>query len=146
MTPAEAAAVLGVARDASATDIQHAFLRLARVTHPDVLADATDAERREAGLHFADLKDARDVLLRARPSSEAAAAGWVSDGASSSTRPQGAVPGQPTFRRVRSRGMAGSIIALILLAVLLVATVSAQDAFRTSTIVNLNTPAPSSSP
>jgi hypothetical protein len=143
MSPVEAAALLGVALDASSTDIQHAFLRLARVTHPDVLADASEADRRDAGLRFADLKDARDVLLSARPSVEAAATGWVgSAGLASETRPTGVVPGQPTFRRVRSRGMAGSIIALILLAVLLVATVSAQDAFRTSTIVNINTPGP----
>ena len=143
MSPVEAAALLGVALDASSTDIQHAFLRLARVTHPDVLADASEEDRRDAGLRFADLKDARDVLLSARPSVEAAATGWVgSAGLASETRPPGAVPGQPTFRRVRSRGMAGSIIALILLAVLLVATVSAQDAFRTSTIVNINTPGP----
>lgn len=143
MSPVEAAAVLGVPLDASSSDIQHAFLRLARVTHPDVLADASEADRRKAGFRFADLKDARDVLLSARPRVEAAAAGWVdSAGPASSSRPTGVVPGQPTFRRVRSRGMAGSIIALILLAVLLVATVSAQDAFRTSTIVNINTPPP----
>jgi curved DNA-binding protein CbpA len=143
MSPVEAAAVLGVALDASSSDIQHAFLRLARVTHPDVLADASEADRRDAGLRFADLKDARDALLSARPRGEASATGWVEGaGLASQTRPAGAVPGQPTFRRVRSRGMAGSIIALILLAVLLVATVSAQDAFRTSTIVNINTPAP----
>ncbi len=82
------------------------------------------------------------MLIAMRPVSEAMGPAEIGDDLRSDTRPSGAVPGQPTFRRVRSRGMAGSIIALILLAVLLVATVSAQDAFRTSTIVDLNTPPP----
>jgi curved DNA-binding protein CbpA len=60
MTRDEAAALLGVAVETTGPDVQKAFLRLARRVHPDVLPDATDAQRREAAERF----DTFDAGLR----------------------------------------------------------------------------------
>ena len=67
MSPADAAKLLGVAVDASIPEIQHAYARQARLNHPDLLVEATEEERRAAGLRFAELHDARDTLLSEKP-------------------------------------------------------------------------------
>jgi curved DNA-binding protein CbpA len=41
----EAAALLGVPEDATSAQVQRAYLRAARTTHPDVLPEADEAVR-----------------------------------------------------------------------------------------------------
>lgn len=54
--------VLGVATDASDVELRQAYLALARVHHPDRLADATAAERRSAEARMAQINEAWSVL------------------------------------------------------------------------------------
>lgn len=122
MTRAEAAALLGVSPDADTASVQHAFLRLARQVHPDTLPDADEGDRRAAGERFDLLARARSVLL-APPVTEPR----DGDVRSSSRRSQDG----PVLRPVPGRGLGGSLVVLVLLAFLLVALVTVDDAFRT---------------
>lgn len=63
MTPDEAAAMLGVGRDADAAEIEHAYRRLARELHPDRLAGSPESSVRAASERFVDLTAAHDLLL-----------------------------------------------------------------------------------
>ena len=72
MTPERAAAVLGVPVDATPADVEHAFQRRARATHPDLApaeADGADASgaAAEPAAGFREATEARRVLLSARP-------------------------------------------------------------------------------
>ena len=119
MSPAEAAEVLGVALDASLSDVQHAYLRAARQVHPDVLPDASAPEREDAATRFDRLSQAREVLFEQRPAIPivvVAAAPFVNPVADE-----------------RGRGIGGSLAVLALLVFLLIAIVSLNDAFRAST-------------
>ena len=77
--------ILGVARDASADDVKHAYRRLARKYHPD-LNKEPDAEARfkEVGEAYEVLKDAEkraaydDVGKRWQPGAEQPPPGWDS--------------------------------------------------------------------
>ena len=64
MTPDEAAAVLGVRRDADGAEIDRAYRHLARELHPDRFAGRPAADVRAANERFVDVTRARDVLLR----------------------------------------------------------------------------------
>ena len=118
MSPAEAAEVLGVPLDASVADIQHAYLRAARQVHPDVMPDASEPERAEAAARFHAISQAREVLFEHRPAIPVE-------------------PGQPTASGTvevqPGRGMGGSLLALALLVLALLAIVSLNDAFRAAT-------------
>jgi hypothetical protein len=130
MSPAEAAAVLGVPLDAPLADVQHAYLRAARRVNPDVLADASEPERATAASRFDELSQAREVLFEHRP---VAAVRLL----------------QPVPEADRHRGIGGSLAVLALLVFLLVAIVSLNDAFRASTAGSLeqqNPPVSTSSP
>lgn len=76
---------LGVARDASADDIKHAYRRLARKYHPDLNKDAGAEERfKEVGEAYEVLGDAEkraaydDVGRRWQPGAEQPPPGWDS--------------------------------------------------------------------
>ncbi|MCU1571055.1 MAG: putative chaperone [Naasia sp.] len=120
MSVAEAARLLGVATDASIPDIQHAFAREARLSHPDLLVEASEQERHAAGIRFAELREARDELLSAKP-----------------VVPVQFVTAGPQFHRVPGRGMGRSVLVLLLLAGLIVVSVTAQDGFRTDLVQNI---------
>ncbi len=127
MTRDEAAALLGVTVEATAADVQKAFVRLARRVHPDVLPDATDAQRREAAERFDALVQARRTLLDpSMPSS--VDGGWAPREAGWQPRPGG--PTGPRYRPVAGRGLGNSLIVLVLLAFLLVALVTIDDGLR----------------
>lgn len=113
----EAAALLGVPESAPVQEVQRAYLRAARRTHPDLLTEADEAGRQAAGVAFARLTLARDTLLADRPEE----AGWSVpvDGDSG-----------PRFRQVPGRGLGGSLVILAMLAFLLIALVSAEQAFE----------------
>ena len=64
MTPDEAAAVLGVRRDADGAEIDRAYRHLARELHPDRFAGHPAADVLAANERFVDVTRARDVLLR----------------------------------------------------------------------------------
>ena len=64
MTPDEAAAVLGVRRDADGAEIDRAYRHLARELHPDRFAGRPAADVLAANERFVDVTRARDVLLR----------------------------------------------------------------------------------
>lgn len=115
----EAAALLGVPVDVSPADAQRAYLRAARRTHPDVLPEADEAGRRAAGEAFDRLTRARDVLV-AGPPPQVEPQQWVPG-------PEGAAG--PRYRRVPGRGLGGSLVVLALLAFLLIAIVTAEQAF-----------------
>lgn len=115
MTESEAAALLGVPLGASIEDVQHAFVREARLNHPDLIGDADESVRREAGRRFARLADARDVMLAGHPVISVQFA-----------------PPAP-----RRRGIGGSVVILILLAVALVVSVTMMDNYRVETVQNL---------
>jgi len=66
MTPDEAARLLGVPVGATTGEIEAAFVRLARQTHPDRLVGATPQELAAASAEFVRVSDARLVLLQAR--------------------------------------------------------------------------------
>lgn len=67
MTPAEAAAILHVSGGASVADIDRAFQRRARLSHPDRFVGATDADIRAATAEFVRLIEARDLMRAAAP-------------------------------------------------------------------------------
>ena len=117
----EAAALLGVPESAAVQEVQRAYLRAARRTHPDLLSGADDAARQAAGDAFARLTRARDTLLADRPVERPVGSEWSApvDGDSG-----------PRFRRVPGRGLGGSLVVLALLAFLLIALVSVEQAFE----------------
>jgi hypothetical protein len=59
----EAAALLGVAEDATRAEIEASFKRLARLSHPDRFAGASAARSAAAAAEFIRITEARDVLL-----------------------------------------------------------------------------------
>lgn len=65
MTPADAAEILGVGETASATEIEAAFRRLARQSHPDLFAGRGADAIAAASAKFARVAEAHAVLLRA---------------------------------------------------------------------------------
>lgn len=69
MTPSEAAAILQVSSGASVADIDRAFQRRARQSHPDRFVGATDADIRAATAAFVRLIEARDLMRAAAPRS-----------------------------------------------------------------------------
>jgi hypothetical protein len=64
MTPAEAAALLGVRTDATHEEVLRAFRRSARASHPDLLVGATASEVAAAEERFVRVSAARDILLK----------------------------------------------------------------------------------
>lgn len=121
MPRGEAAALLGVPESAPVQEVQRAYLRAARRTHPDLLTEADEAGRQAAGDAFARLTLARDTLVADRPAVPHESTEWV------------ARPGDddgPRFRRVPGRGLGGSLVVLAMLAFLLIALVSAEQAFE----------------
>lgn len=125
MSPADAAKLLGVATDAPAPEIQHAFSRQARLHHPDLLTDATDEERHSAGIRFAELREARDVLLTASPAVEARFLD---------------TPVPATGTRLPARPMRNpwsTFLVFLILAIIVVVTVTIQDGFRTESVGHL---------
>jgi DnaJ domain len=91
MTPDEAAAVLGIRRDADEAEVDRAYRRLARELHPDRFIGAPEAAVRAASERFIDITRAREVLLKTTASRTQAAAG--SDSGPSA---RGATQGRPT--------------------------------------------------
>lgn len=65
MTPEEAAAVLGVKADSDMVDIDLAYRRRARLSHPDRFAGAPQTDVRDATAEFVRIGIARDVLRKA---------------------------------------------------------------------------------
>jgi hypothetical protein len=127
MSPADAALLLGVAPDASSAEIQHAFARQARLNHPDLLVDATEEERHSAGIRFARVRDARDVLLSRSPDvpdTPVETVHVVADG----------VP----FRGVPMRNPWTTFLVFLLLAFIVVLVVTLEDGFRMEFISQLN--------
>ncbi|BDZ46804.1 DnaJ domain-containing protein [Naasia aerilata] len=125
MSPADAAQLLGVATDAPVTEIQHAFTRQARLNHPDLLTEATDEERHSAGIRFAELREARDVLLATSPVVETR---FVD------------VPVPASGTRLPHRPMRNpwsTFLVFLILAIIVVVTVTIQDGFRMETVDNL---------
>lgn len=89
MTPDEAAALLGVRRDADEAEIEHAYRRLARELHPDRLVGSPESSVREAGARFVDIITAHDLLL-------ASARARARLGTPPPPAPSGTVHGPPT--------------------------------------------------
>jgi hypothetical protein len=96
MTPDEAAAVLGIRRDADEAEVDRAYRRLARELHPDRFIGAPEAAVRTASERFIDITRAREVLLKTTASRTQAAA----DTGSGPSAP-GEAHGGPTDRRGR---------------------------------------------
>ena len=101
MTPDEAAAVLGIRRDADEAEVDRAYRRLARELHPDRFIGAPEAAVRAASERFIDITRAREVLLKTTASrTEAAAGSGSGPGARGGTQggptdPRGRVAEQP---------------------------------------------------
>jgi hypothetical protein len=64
MTAAEAADLLGVGGGATPVEIESAFKRRARMSHPDLFTGASAAETAAAAAEFIRVSDARKLLLR----------------------------------------------------------------------------------
>ncbi|WP_375389862.1 J domain-containing protein [uncultured Amnibacterium sp.] len=141
LSRSEAAALLEVQEDATAAEVQRAYLRAARRTHPDALPEADDATRRAASLAFDRLTRARDLLVTttqgSAPPASRAEPEW---------RPGPEGPDGPRYRQVAGRGLGGSFVVLALLAFLLIAIVSAEQAFRGSAFDLPASPAVTSGP
>jgi hypothetical protein len=115
ITPEEAADLLGVPAGAAASEVQRAYLRAARRTHPDVLPDADDAARLAAAEAFDRLTRARDLLV-------------AGTGPMASTPP--VTPTRPASDRYRrGRGLGGPMVVLALLGFLLIGIVAAEQAY-----------------
>jgi hypothetical protein len=114
----EAAALLGVPEDATSAQVQRAYLRAARTTHPDVLPEADEAGRRAAAAAFDRLTRARDTLIGSPARVPTPSA--VRSGGDVATPRWGS----------RERGLGGSLVVLALLAFLLIGIVSAEQALR----------------
>jgi curved DNA-binding protein CbpA len=115
------AALLGVAADAPAAEVQRAYLRAARRTHPDLLQEADEGSRRAASDAFVRLTRARDALLAEQVLDPLERARWTRG-------PEG--EDGPAYRPVPGRGIGGSLVVLALLAFLLVAIVTAEQSFQ----------------
>src|SRR3954471_1224463 len=128
MSPADAAQLLGVEQDAPIQEIQHAFARQARLSHPDLLVDATEEERHSAGIRFAELREARDLLVTrqpgAGPAPQVTSVHIVADGVPLRTGPM--------------RGPWATFLVFLLLAIVVVTAVTLQDGFRSEFVQNLN--------
>ncbi|HEX6954922.1 MAG TPA: J domain-containing protein [Agromyces sp.] len=74
MTPDEAAAALGVHRDAGTAEIERAYRRLARELHPDRYTGRPPEEVRAASDRFIEVTRAHDVLVAAQRRRPAASA------------------------------------------------------------------------
>ncbi|WP_210505812.1 J domain-containing protein [Naasia sp. SYSU D00057] len=122
MSPADAAKLLGVDVGAGIQEIQHAYARQARLNHPDLLVDASDEERRSAGLRFAELHDARDALLAQKPVLPVE----VLYEDRPSRRPAGPM-----------RGPWSTVLVFLVLAMVVVFVVTMQDGFRMDMVENL---------
>lgn len=110
MTVVEAAEVLGVQPDADLPDIQLAYRRLARDTHPDTSLERSDVERDRTAERFDRVVRARDVLVERKPVV--------------------AIRVEPVGWRPRAGGVGASLALLAILAFLLLAIVSLGDAYR----------------
>jgi hypothetical protein len=80
MTPEEAAAILDVGLDATPSDVERAYRKLARTVHPDRLTGASRERVTAAGEQFARATLARDVLVREGENPTAATAAFGQDG------------------------------------------------------------------
>lgn len=109
MSVAEAAAVLGVDPDADLPHIQLAYRRLARDTHPDTSARVSESDRSDAAERFDRVVRARTVLVERKPVI--------------------AIRVQPPGWRPRAGGIGASLALLAILAFLLLAIVSLDDAY-----------------
>jgi hypothetical protein len=98
MTPDEAAAVLGIRRDADEAEVDRAYRRLARELHPDRFIGAPESSVQAANVLFVDVTAARDVLLKSA-TPRARAADRPATGPSS-PHPEPA-PRPPPLRRLR---------------------------------------------
>lgn len=110
MTVVEAAELLGVQPDADLPDIQLAYRRLARDTHPDTSPGRSDTERDRTAERFDRVVQARDVLVEHKPVV--------------------AIRVEPVGWRPRAGGIGASLALLTILAFLLLAIVSLTDAYR----------------
>jgi len=90
MTPDEAAAVLGIRRDADEAEVDRAYRRLARELHPDRFIGAPEAAVRAASERFIDITRAREVLLKTTASRTQAS------GSDSGPSARGGTQGRPT--------------------------------------------------
>jgi hypothetical protein len=120
MSPADAAELLGVAPDAPIPDIQHAFAHQARLNHPDLLVDATDEERHAAGIRFAELSSAREVLLEQKP-----------------VYPVHIVADGPSLRSTPLRGPWTTFLVFLLVALVVVVSATLQTGFRVQFVQDL---------
>jgi DnaJ domain len=107
MTPDEAAAVLGIHRDAGETEIDHAYRRLARELHPDrsIGASASASAVRAASDRFVEVTRAREVLLRSAAvrTQHAATSGSTAGGTAGSPTSGTGVPTTHPDRPVYAR-------------------------------------------
>jgi hypothetical protein len=116
MTPEAAAANLGIAVDAGASEIEAAYRRKARLTHPDRFADGSAAQLRNAATQFTRAGIARDTLL-ARP--RAASAVRVPSGPEASRSTPAPRPARVSVVDHRER------VVILAAAVALLATIAA---------------------
>ena len=99
MTPDEAAAVLGVRRDADGAEIDRAYRHLARELHPDRFAGRPAADIRAANERFVDVTRARDVLLRSALDRVPGPTNGTGGTAAGAARPAGRMAGRAAERR-----------------------------------------------